>query len=207
MLVHVAGVLQVFGYLSRRQLVLRQFLLAGTGFYIAYYLLAGPSPQWHAILWSTVFLVSNVFVIVLLYRDRRHGALTGDERKLAGVLHMLTPGQFRRLMRGAGWRTAAAETVLTVEGEQPQSLFFVVDGGIDIRKGERSFPVRPGLFIGEVAWLLDCPATATVALSEGARYVEWDVKALRVLFARQPDLKTAFETALNHDLARKVGAS
>jgi hypothetical protein len=206
-LVHVAGLLQVAGYLSRKQIVLRLLLLAGTIFYISYYLFQGPTPQWHAIFWSSLFLAANLYVISVLYADGRRKALTEDEDRLAHALSTLTPGQFRRLMRAATWNTAAAPTVITQEGETPDSLYFVVDGEIEIRKAGRSFPVMPGTFIGEVAWLLKCPATATVELAAGTRYVAWSASDLQIVFDRNEPLRTAFEKLLNRDLARKIGSS
>ncbi len=207
LLVHLAGLLQVTGYLSKNQLVLRLLLLSGTVLYIAYYLLAGPSPQWHPIVWSSVFFVTNAAVITSLYSDRRHGALSEDESHLSRALDLLNPGQFRRLMKAATWHTAAGPTTLTVEGERPRSLFFVLRGDIEIDKAGRRFAVEPGVFIGEVAWLLHCPATATVELATGSRYVEWDSEDLTALFARERELKIAFEASLNRDLAAKIGRS
>lgn len=80
-------------------------------------------------------------------------------------------------------------------------------GTISIVKAERRFTVASGVFIGEIAWLLGTPATATVEVSPGARYVEWDSAHLRSLLTRSPDLRIAFEGMLNRDLAGKLGKS
>jgi hypothetical protein len=206
-LVHVAGLLQVGGYLSRDQLVLRFLLFAGSCFYVTYYFVSAATPLWEAILWSGVLMSANVYVMVVLFLDRRHRALTPDEQRLMAVFAALTPGHFRRLMKVANWVTAGEPTILTWEGKQPDSLFFVLDGDIVISKAERRFTVKPGVFIGEIAWLLGTPATATVELPLGARYVEWDTAHLRTLLARAPDLRVAFEGMLNRDLAGKLGKS
>jgi CRP-like cAMP-binding protein len=63
------------------------------------------------------------------------------------------------------------------------------------------------VFIGEIAWLLGTPATATVQVSPGMRYVEWDTAHLRTLLTRSPDLRISFEGMLNRDLAGKLGKS
>ncbi|MFW6077621.1 MAG: cyclic nucleotide-binding domain-containing protein [Hyphomicrobiales bacterium] len=206
-LVHIAGVLQVGGYLSRDQLVLRFFLLAGSCFYLAYYFVSAATPLWEAILWSGVIIAANLYVMVALFMDRRHRALTPDEQRLISVFSSLSPGQFRRLMKAAKWITAVDRTTLTLEGKRPDSLFFVLDGDILISKAERRFTVASGVFIGEIAWLLGTPATATVEVSPGARYVEWDTAHLRSLLTRFPDLRIAFEGMLNRDLAGKLGKS
>jgi CRP-like cAMP-binding protein len=94
-----------------------------------------------------------------------------------------------------------------LERKRPDALFFVLDGTIVISKGERRFTVGSGVFIGEIAWLLGTAATATVEVSPGARYVEWDAAHLRTLLTRSPDLRIAFESMLNRDLAGKLGKS
>jgi CRP-like cAMP-binding protein len=206
-LVHVAGLLQVGGYLSRDQLVLRCLLFAGSSLYVAYYLLSAATPLWEAILWSAVLMSANLYVMIGLYMDRRHRVLSPDEQRLMSVFSTLSPGHFRRLMKVGKWMTAGDHTKLTLEGKRPDSLFFVLDGTITIAKGERRFAVNPALFIGEIAWLLGTAATATVGVSAGARYVEWDAEHLRTMLDRTPDLRVAFEGMLNRDLADKLGKS
>jgi hypothetical protein len=206
-LVHIAGILSLGGYLSRDQLVLRFLLFCGGCLYIAYYFLSAATPLWDAIFWSSLFLTANLYVMVGLFMDRRHRALSPDEQRLAAVFTSLSPGQFRRLLKAAKWNTAAEPTILTWEDRKPDSLFFVLDGTITIAKGERRFMVSPGVFIGEIAWLLGTPATATVEVPAGARYVEWDAANLRNLLTRNPTLRIAFEGMLNRDLAGKLGKS
>jgi CRP-like cAMP-binding protein len=154
-----------------------------------------------------VLMSANFYVMARLYMDRRHRVLTPDEQRLVSVFSALTPGQFRRLMKVAKWVTACGGTKLTLEGKRPDALFFVLDGTITIVKAERRFTVASGVFIGEIAWLLGTAATATVEVSPGARYVEWDAAHLRSLLTRSPDLRIAFEGMLNRDLAGKLGKS
>ena len=61
-------------------------------------------------------------------------------------------------------------------------------------------------FIGEIAFLLSRPATATVTLEPGCHYCVWDSKTLRALLARKPALSTALSAAMNRKLAEKVAA-
>lgn len=206
-IVHVAGLMHVFGYLSRDQLVLRGFLLAGTAVYIAYYAVQASGPMWSAILWSTVLGAANLYVIVAMILDRRVQHFTDDEQRLFSEFTGLSPGQFRRLMKAGKWMTSASPTVLTIEGEQPGALYYVLEGGITIAKAGRDFRVQPPMFIGEVAWLLNTAASATVEIADGARYVAWDTRDLRALLNRNPDLGLCLDNLLNRDLAGKIAKS
>jgi CRP/FNR family transcriptional regulator, cyclic AMP receptor protein len=56
-----------------------------------------------------------------------------------------------------------AGTVLTKEGSQGQEFIIVLEGEIEVRKGDRVVATRgPGNYVGEIALLDNRPRTATV---------------------------------------------
>ena len=59
----------------------------------------------------------------------------------------------------------------------------------------------------EVAFLLDTPASATVFLAPGTRYIAWSAEPLRKLIDRTPSLGLTMERLFNQELARKVAQS
>lgn len=203
-LVHLAAALYLAGFLFRDQIMLRMLVIVGDVIYTAYYLLAPAEPLWGGAIWSIVFICVNSVMITRIIADRAHFGLSADELLLFRKLDTMTPGEFRRFIRLAGWRTAPHDTVLTKENELLENLYFVLDGGITIDKSGRSTPIEAGVFIGEVSFLLTQPASATVTVAPQARYVVWDAGALRRLLLRAPSLRIAFNAALNRDMALKV---
>ena len=114
--------------------------------------------------------------------DRTKFRMSDEERRLFAYLDALSPGEFRRLIRVGRWRTATKATVLTEENRPLDRLYYVLDGDIVIRKsGHDPLNIGPHTFIGEVAFLLARPASATVTVAAGARYVAWDRSSLRRL--------------------------
>ena len=107
-------------------------------------------------------------------------------------------------MQAGTWVLAAQRTQITTQDEVPHELYFVLDGNITIDKSGRKFVVKPGVFIGEVSWLLDTPASASVLVESNAKYVAWDALGLRKIFTRNPALRIAFEGLMNRDMAKKV---
>ncbi len=206
-LIHVAALLQVVGLVLRRQLVLRIFLLAGSLVYVAFFYWHGAGPMLSAAFWSAALGAANLVGIVRLILERLHFRQSDDERHFLETLRVLTPGELRRLMRLARWQVTDATTTLTHEGQPVRSLYFVLEGGIDIVKGGKAFSSRPGIFIGEVAFLLNTPASATVFLAPGAKYIEWPAEPLRKLLERTPSLENTMEQLFNQMLARKVAQS
>lgn len=203
-LVHVAAALYLAGFLFRDQIMLRFLVVVGDFVYTAYYLFAPAEPLWGGAFWSVVFIIVNSIMITRIIADRAHFGLTEDELQLFRRLDTMTPGEFRRFIRVASWKTASADTVLTEENKPLDNLYFVLDGDITIDKVGNRHRIDPGVFIGEVAFLLTQPASATVTVASKARYVTWDAGALRRLLIRAPTLRIAFNAALNRDMAAKV---
>lgn len=207
MLVHAAALLQVFGFLNRNQLVLRGLVLAGSLVYTAYYYLFPEVPLWGAMFWSTGLAAANLIGIVRVILDRRRSSGVDDDDCFLDMLKVLTPGEFRRLMQMAEWHTTTKPTQLTVEGEPVPSLYFVIDGKVDIEKSGRTFTLPPGLFIGEVSFLLGGAASASVSVQAGAKFIEWPKAALHKAIDRTPSLGASMERLFNQELARKVAIS
>lgn len=143
-------------------------------------------------------------MIAGLIADRTHFGMSDHELHLFRRLDTMTPGEFRRMMKLVHWHAAGADEVLTRENQPLDRLYYVLDGAVTIDKAGHRIPVDPGVFIGEVAFLLTRTASATVTVAEGTRYVSWDAGALRRLLIRAPSLRIAFDAALNRDMAGKV---
>jgi hypothetical protein len=203
-IVHLGAFLYLAGFLCRDQLLLRGFIVAGDVVYILYFYLAPASPLWGGIFWSVVFTLANLAMIGRILSDRSAYGMTEDDRRLHGLLDTLTPGEFRRLMRAGHWNRADGDVAITLEGQPLHRLAYVIDGNITVEKAGHRFTIAPPTFIGEVAFLIDRPASATVTLSAGARYVTWDMGRLRQVLLRSPALRIGLGAAFNRDMAEKV---
>jgi hypothetical protein len=204
MLVHLGATCQLAGFLMRDQLKLRLLLLAGGMLYILYYLLQPGAPLWEAAFWSGLMAAVNVGMIVVIARSRRKTPLTDDALRLHGFFTGVEPGDFRQLMALAATARADAPARLTTLGEKPDRLFHVTDGEVEIAREDGLIRRSAPLFIGELGYLLDRPANATVTLLPGGRALAWNSVQLRALAARRAPIGQALERALNRDLAAKL---
>jgi hypothetical protein len=203
-LVNLAALIGVAAVAFKDQVVLRATLILSTLLSITYFFVVPQAPLWNSIFWSLINLTVNAVVMVRLICDRTHFRLTDDELRLFAAFRSLSPGEFRALTSIASWRTATAQTLLTREGAPVERLYYVLDGAIGIAKSGRSFPIAAGTFIGEVAFLRGQPASATVTLDAGARYIEWSTAKLADLLKTHPSLKTSLDVLFNADMALKV---
>ena len=205
LLVHLAALASVTALLFRDQIKLRAVLLVSIALALANNYDGADVPDWEDLFWNAVLFTINLGVLVRLLLDRTHVGLSAEERALFDALGLLTPGEFRALARLASWHTAGPDEVITREGERPEALFYVLTGGLVILKGERVIPYASGTFIGEIAFLRGVPASATVRLVAGSRYVAWPVAELDRRISGRGELRHAVTRLISHDMALKVG--
>ncbi len=83
-----------------------------------------------------------------------------------GTLGVHNPGvtDLLQLCSGLPQRTIAAADVLIAEGAPPTGLYVLIDGSVTIERDAVPFARidSPGSVFGEMSWILDKPATATV---------------------------------------------
>lgn len=203
-LVYLAFVLDMLGFLARDELKLRLLMLVGMIFYIAYYASVAETPLWDPILTNALLGAINLAMIVVVILERTTFAMSSDQARIFANFGLLSPGQFRRLLRhGKSARADRARTIVE-EGRHVSQLAYLVEGGARMKKGGQRFSMSAGNFIGEVGFVTGRPASATVEVEPGAHFVLWEVAKLEALFKRHPALRNAMLAQINQDLANKV---
>lgn len=200
---------QLLGLLTRDELRLRLLLLLGTAFYIAYYLTVGERPMWEAVFASALLALANIYALVLISLDRSTLWMKAEMRELFAYFPTFKPGQFRRIMRHAKWRTAEHDVVLCRQGEVPEGLYFFFDGTATLQRNGKQSKLTPRRFIGEMSFLRgpDHHANATVVLKAGSKFVVWDRVKLMRQTANHLTLNNAFNALFNRELLEKLDRS
>lgn len=205
--VHLALLFYALGFLFRDELILRLLLLIGTFFYIVYYYYAADTPLWDALYASLILLLVNGVMTLFIIKERTTFALNENETQLYSVFNTLTPGQFRKIMKIAKWHEPTEPETVVSEGKKSTKIYFSMPGKVQMKKEGKEFLTKGNMFIGEVGFMLDEPASATVTLLPGTKYVEWDSQTLKKLMAKSQPLENALKAMFNYDLARKVSRS
>ena len=204
-IVYIAAATQAAGMLFRSQIILRVLLLLGSGLYLVYYATAAENPLWQAMAATTAISLANIYGISMLLLSRSVRIIPAHQFALFKMLDGMEPGDFRALMRFGQTRTLQREEALTVKGEVPDRLFYVIEGEVEIeKKTAPRFRIAPRNFIGEVSLVLGSPASATVLAPPGTRIIEWPRDRLTKQMDRRNRLKLAIEALIARDMARKV---
>jgi hypothetical protein len=206
-IMHLAAFIAVAALALQDQLKLRIILLLSIICNFWYHDIEPGGPSWAEIFWDAVSFGIDIWGIVRIILDKTHLGLSREEEKLFQAFGCLSPGEFRQFLKPASWRTADQSTILTEEGVMPDRLYYVLRGVIEIRKADRAFPVAPRCFIGELAFLRGTPASATVEIAAGTRYIVWPSDRLNRCFAKRPELRVAVLHLISQDMALKVARS
>ncbi|GHA45999.1 hypothetical protein GCM10008927_08940 [Amylibacter ulvae] len=206
-LVHFALLFFSLGFLARDQLILRGLVLIGSAFYILYYFNINDTPLWDAIFASGTMALINFAMICTLILERTTFAMNSDQSVIYQCFPTLTPGQFRKVMRDSETTTASGQTVLCETGHLNERLYLLVAGKAVMYKGGVEYNVPLNSFIGEVGFLNQSAASASVTAQTGAVFVYWQVSDLRKMMRRSAPLNNALIALFSTDLARKVERS
>ncbi|WP_298492723.1 cyclic nucleotide-binding domain-containing protein [uncultured Maritimibacter sp.] len=207
LLVYAAFFFDLFGFLARDELWLRLLMLAASALYLVYYYSVADRPLWDAIITNAVLAGANLIMICVVVLERTTLAMPQETAALYRRFPMLTPGQFRRLLKLGEAHDPEAPVVLTEAGAPVEHLFYVVDGSVEIEKSGRASALPAGVFIGELAFLTGQSASATVSVKPGTRYIRWDTATLRRAMDRSEKFKVAMSAQFNTDLVAKVSQS
>ncbi len=193
------------GYLTINQMHLRMLMFIGSGFYIAYYATAAADPLYGGIYTTIGMMVANLIGMTILTLRRFRVSLPSAHTDIYPKFGMLSPGDFRLVMKHADRIKIDKDSAVTIEGDPVTHLYFILSGSTDVRKRGAEFKLPDGLFVGEVAYLLQRPSVATTTIHAGAEVLRWDLNDLRQNITRNPRFKLAMDAMLSYDLAQKVG--
>jgi CRP/FNR family cyclic AMP-dependent transcriptional regulator len=92
--------------------------------------------------------------------------------------------------------------VLIKEGEPGQDFFVLVEGTVEVRKGQRRVAtLGPGDFVGEIALLTDAPRTATVRATSPVSALVLTRRGFSTLLDASPGMQRKVLKALADRLA------
>ena len=171
-----------------------------------YYYAIPSGPLYDPLFWKIVSFLANLLMIVLVFGGRLDFGIPQELRGLYEKINVLTPGQFRKLVKEARPTYGTGEAIL-IAGIAPSHLHFLLKGSAEISKHKQIAKIAAGAFLGEIAFLNGGMATATVVLPTGAECLSWETKKLALLMQRDSAVDIAMRGIINRDLASKVANS
>ena len=151
----------------------------------------------------------NVAQLIILQIENRRGRFSDDEATfIKTCLAGIERAHSRRLVKLGAWTEVQEDVTLITQDIPPDHLKFIVSGEARVERNGRTIgTVRCGDFLGEMSYLTDKPATASVITTEPTRYLSFDRKILRGHLEKNPEVRHALEAGFNRNLVDKLSKS
>ena len=159
--------------------------------------------------WDLIFIAINLYQLYRLLKDRLSLRLPEADRDLLrSVFTGLDDSKIARLLIAGEFCDFAGGTTLAEENEALERIFFICSGRAKVMIGGREVShLEKGSFVGEVAFLTDKPATATVIAEGDMRALAFDRGELRQFFDKETEVAGLIYQLLGRELANKIKVS
>ncbi|MFC2043068.1 cyclic nucleotide-binding domain-containing protein [Chloroflexota bacterium] len=203
---HLSFIAIAASFFMRDILWLRIVSIVGSIFAILFNYFVAGGPIWLVIGWSIVFITINVFNIFILFNERRSVSFTPEEQEMyETVFKGFSPVEFMKLLRIGQWREVDEEQILIMEGQKVYEILFIYNGQAEVySKGKILNYLKDGAFIGEMEYIEDKPAGATVKTTSLTRIIAWPTVEIKQLSLRNPSMRTTLQTIFSVDLMQKL---
>jgi len=203
---HLASVLTMVAYLLKDILWLRLLTILSCFAGMAFNYFVPATPLWTVIYWNVLFAVINIVQIAIIIKERAGVHFSEEEKELHETLFKnFAPFEFMKLMRVGQWREAKVDEVLAVDQQPLDAVMLIYNGLAGVEKnGKEVAKLKDGNFIGEVSFITEGVATATVRALMPTRYVAWPKTAIKSLLNRNPSMRFAMQAMLSTDLSKKL---
>lgn len=153
-------------------------------------------------IWISVSVVGITRYYILSHTSH----LSPEEQEFAEAT---VPGldriEARRLLNLGTWGNAEPGMQLTRQGEKNENIYYLLDGKAEVWADE--FPLAElgdHTFVGDISLVTGDTATATVEVSQPARYLAFPVAALNRLLQHDAEIRRHLKAALSGHLVGKL---
>ena len=205
---HLSYILIAVSYWLTDIFWLRIVAVVGLSLEIVYFLMSGGDLR-TGIGWDIVFIAINLYQLYRLVQERLSLRLPEKDRDLLRkVLAGLNDGQIARLLGAGALYDLPAGTTLAEENEALEKLYFICDGRVSVTiSGRAVSQLEQGNFVGEVAFLTERPATATVVAETPVRALAFDRDTLKQFFKNETEVAGLIYQLIGRELAHKIKVS
>ncbi|MCO4754216.1 MAG: cyclic nucleotide-binding domain-containing protein [Bacteriovoracaceae bacterium] len=193
-------------FMVRDMLWLRGLSIMASCCGIFYSSTVAKTPLWTPIVWSCVFIGLNVYHISRLILENRGITFTDKEQELYQTcFSTLSPLEFKKLNDIAEWKQISENEKIIEQGQKMTSLYLIYSGITNVVvDGKKVAELRDGQFIGEMSFMTEGDATATVVSEHPTEYLTWNQEGLKGLMARNPSLLFSLQKSMGTQLSNAI---
>lgn len=163
-------------------------------------------PLWVPIGWNSFFISLNLYHVIKIIHGNRSIHLTDKESELYRLMFSsLNLIEFSKLIRTGEWKNAEVGEILVQEKQLMTDLFLIFNGAVEIFVGDKKVnELKDGQFIGEMSFLSNEAASASVKVLHPTEYIKWNQKNLKELMKRNPSIIYSLQAAMGTQLSQAL---
>ena len=206
---HICYAILALSYLVTNMYWLRGLAILALGLEGVYFYFGSTPPLWVGIVWALVFVGINAVQLARMTHERLAVRLNDHERAMhQDLFDGMTPVGFHRLLKSGEWREYESGQILTVENQPVPELLVIADGVAKVEvNGKLAALVQAGSFVGEMSFLTESMASATVTTVVRCRIFVIAKDRLAALLAMDEELRTTLHRVIGCDLVYKLKCS
>jgi len=205
---HLFNILYVVAASFKKMIWLRSTLVLASIMEIYYYWNITDSPLWTDIIWSVVFIATNIWWVSVLYYEKLTLNLGEHEKKmLEFTFSKMNPIHFKKLIRLGTIKTVPENTSLIKEKTYINELMLITRGLVQITRNDNVLAyLKDGRFVGEMSFMSGETTTANCDTLEETEMVVWDKDILTEFLKKNENIKKELNDVFSEDLIKKLVA-
>ncbi len=205
---NIAFILVALSFMVKDMLWLRALSIMASTCSIFYNSNVAATPLWVPISWNMFFMSLNVYHIVNIIRGNRSIHLNEKEKELFSLAFSnLSLMEFSKLMKIANWKVIAPEVTIIEENQPMTELLMIYNGDVEVIVASKKVnELKDGQYVGEMSFLSDGVASATVKTKRQTEIVTWGQKELKDLMKRNPSIIYSLQASMGEQMAKSLKA-
>ncbi len=205
---HISNVLYIVGASFEKMIWLRSTLILAALLELYYSFNISDEPLWTDIIWSVVFVGTNLWWISVLYYEKLTLNLGEREKKMLELtFSKMNPIHFKKLVRLGSIKSVPENTCLIKENTHINELMLITKGLIKITRNDKILAyVKDGRFVGEMSFMSGETTTANCDTLEETEMIVWDKDVLTDFLKKNDSIKKELNDVFSEDLIKKLVA-
>lgn len=203
---NLSNILYVVAASFKKMIWFRSTLVVAAIFEIYYYWNITGEPLWTDIIWSFIFIATNIWWVTVLYYEKLTLNLGEREKRMLELtFSKMAPLHFKKLVQQSSIKLIPANTMLITENTYINELMLIVNGLVKVSRDDKVLAyVKDGRFIGEMSFMSGSVTTANVETLEDTEMIVWDKPQLLEFLKKNDAIKKEMNDVFSEDLIKKL---
>ena len=163
-------------------------------------------PLWIPIIWLSIFIGINIFMISLFYFENLKGNLSAEDIEIwQNNFIGLTVQEFKTIKKISKSKIYGVGDTLISMGEKNKYLYFVNSGNLSVEKNNKKITnLSQGDIAGEMSFITDALPNADVIANKETNCVLINKDELKSVMIKNPTLHLSITNLFNINLTKKL---